>query len=82
MLDGAPDAVKVACPVLAGGKAGDNIKGLPIGTVPVYPLGERYFEAGEHYYCKYEGGRRKIFRRFLDESRAAFVLCIDWLYLL
>ena len=32
MLDGAPDAVKVACPVLAGGKAGDNIKGLPIGT--------------------------------------------------
>ena len=33
MLDGAPDAVKVACPVLAGGKAGDNIKGLPIGTM-------------------------------------------------
>jgi len=33
MLDGAPDAVKVACPVLAGGKAGDNIKGLPIGTI-------------------------------------------------
>ena len=33
MLDGAPDAVKVACPVLAGGKAGDNIKGLPIGTL-------------------------------------------------
>lgn len=32
MLDGAPDAVKIACPVLAGGKAGDNIKGLPIGT--------------------------------------------------
>ena len=32
MLDGAPDAVKVACPVLAGGKAGDNIKDLPIGT--------------------------------------------------
>lgn len=33
MLDGAPDAVKVACPVLTGGKAGDNIKGLPIGTM-------------------------------------------------
>ena len=31
-IDGAPDAVKVACPVLAGGKAGDSIKGLPIGT--------------------------------------------------
>ena len=46
-IDGAPDAVKVACPVLAGGKAGDNFKGLPIRT-----------------------------------SRAAFVLCIDWLYLL
>lgn len=30
--DGTPDAVKVACPVLAGGKAGDSIKGLPIGT--------------------------------------------------
>ena len=28
MLDGAPDAVKVACPVLTGGKAGDNIKGV------------------------------------------------------
>jgi len=31
-IDGAPDAVKVACPVLAGGKAGDSLKGLPIGT--------------------------------------------------
>jgi len=27
-IDGTPDAVKVACPVLAGGKAGDYIKGL------------------------------------------------------
>jgi len=39
MLDGAPDAVKVACPVLAGGKAGDNIKGLPIGTPGAAPPG-------------------------------------------
>ena len=31
-IDGAPDAVKVACPVLAGGKAGDYFKGLPIRT--------------------------------------------------
>ena len=31
-IDGAPDAVKVACPVLIGGKAGDCIKGLPIET--------------------------------------------------
>ena len=31
-IDGTPDAVKVACPVLAGGKAGDNFKGLPIRT--------------------------------------------------
>lgn len=31
-IDGAPDAVKVACPVLVGGKAGDYIKGLPIDT--------------------------------------------------
>ena len=32
-IDGAPDAMKVACPVLAGGKAGDYFKGLPIRTV-------------------------------------------------
>ena len=32
-IDEAPDAVKVACPVLVGGKAGDYIKGLPIDTV-------------------------------------------------
>jgi len=31
-IGGAPDAVKVACPVLVGGKAGDYIKGLPIDT--------------------------------------------------
>lgn len=31
-IDGTPDAMKVACPVLAGGKAGDYFKGLPIGT--------------------------------------------------
>lgn len=31
-IDGAPDAVKIACPVLVGGKAGDCIKGLPIET--------------------------------------------------
>ena len=31
-IDEAPDAVKVACPVLVGGKAGDYIKGLPIDT--------------------------------------------------
>lgn len=43
-IDGTPDAVKVACPVLAGGKAGDYIKGLPIRTScikcqrPVYLL--------------------------------------------
>ena len=48
MLDGAPDAVKVACPVLAGGKAGDNIKGLPIGTLCIHPLGKGYFEAGDN----------------------------------
>ena len=28
--DGEPDEVKVSCPVLSGGKSGDNIKGLPI----------------------------------------------------
>ena len=30
MIDGTPDAVKVACPVWSGGKSGDNFKGLPI----------------------------------------------------
>ena len=29
-IDGAPDAVKVACPVRSGGKSGDHIKRLPI----------------------------------------------------
>lgn len=32
-IDGTPDAVKVACPVLVGGKAGDYIKSLPIETI-------------------------------------------------
>ena len=32
-IDGTPCAVKVACTVWTGGKAGDNIKGLPIGIV-------------------------------------------------
>ena len=31
-FDGAPCAVKAACTVLAGGKDGDHIKILPIGT--------------------------------------------------
>ena len=48
--DGTPDAVKVACPVLAGGKAGDNIKGLPIGTFPVHPFRKGYLKAGEYHY--------------------------------
>lgn len=30
MVDGTPDAVKVARPVWSGGKSGDNFKGLPI----------------------------------------------------
>ena len=29
-MDGTPYAVKVACTVWSGGKAGDNFKGLPI----------------------------------------------------
>ena len=55
MLDGAPDAVKVACPVLAGGKAGDNIKGLPIGTVSLHPFGKGHFEAGKHADLQHQG---------------------------
>ena len=38
-IDGTPDAVKVACSVLVGGKAGDYIKSLPIetsGTLVLY----------------------------------------------
>ena len=33
MVDGTPDAVKVARPVWSGGKSGDNFKGLPITIV-------------------------------------------------
>ena len=39
MVDGTPDAVKVARPVWSGGKSGDNFKGLPItisGTPSVF----------------------------------------------
>jgi hypothetical protein len=32
LLDGAPDAGKLARPVWSRGKAGDYIKGLPIAT--------------------------------------------------
>ena len=53
MLDGAPDAMKVACPVLTGGKAGDNIKGLPIGTVCIYPFRKGHIKAGYDTYCEH-----------------------------
>jgi hypothetical protein len=33
LLDGAPDAGKLARPVWSRGKAGDYIKGLPIATL-------------------------------------------------
>ena len=44
-IDGAPDAVKIACPVLVGGKAGDYIKGLPIET------SRETLSAGNFYIC-------------------------------
>ena len=56
MLDGAPDAVKVACPVLAGGKAGDNIKGLPIGTPCLYQDGERRLKIRQRPDCQHQRG--------------------------
>ena len=56
MLDGAPDAVKVACPVLAGGKAGDNIKGLPIGTPCLHQDGERRFKIRQQPDCQHQRG--------------------------
>ena len=31
-MDGTPYAVKVACTVWSGGKAGDKVKGLPWAT--------------------------------------------------
>jgi hypothetical protein len=67
MLDGAPDAVKVACPVLAGGKAGDNIKGLPIGTLCVYPQRKGHFEAGKYHYRQHQRRRGEIRGGFLGE---------------
>ena len=59
MLDGAPDAVKVACPVLAGGKAGDNIKGLPIGTVCIYQGAKGHPDAGKHTAEEPETGEQR-----------------------
>ena len=56
MLDGAPDAVKIACPVLAGGKAGDNIKGLPIGTVRLSPRGNGHSHPGDGDHDQHPGG--------------------------
>lgn len=52
MLDGAPDAVKVACPVLAGGKAGDNIKGLPIGTCDLFVAEKAAHSAVFNQFCE------------------------------
>ena len=36
LVDGTPDAVKVACPVWSGGKDKDNIKVLPIDIKVVF----------------------------------------------
>ena len=66
MLDGAPDAVKVACPVLAGGKAGDNIKGLPIGTPGLYPQRGRHPEIRQRSHFQHQG-RGQGGRSVLDE---------------
>ena len=81
MLDGAPDAVKVACPVLAGGKAGDNIKGLPIGTSRLYPEREGHSETCKHNHFKHQRGGAAIRRRFLGESRKALLHCTDRVHL-
>ena len=67
MLDGAPDAVKVACPVLAGGKAGDNIKGLPIGTFRLFTEREGHFETCKYDYCQHQRGGAAIWGGFLGE---------------
>lgn len=73
MLDGAPDAVKVACPVLTGGKAGDNIKGLPIGTDGLHQDRERRSEICQRPDNQHEGTRERG-GRVLDEGRDTFVL--------
>ena len=41
-IDGAPDAVKVACPVWSGGKDGDNFKVLPITIGGTNVFGEPF----------------------------------------
>ena len=81
MLDGAPDAVKVACPVLAGGKAGDNIKGLPIGTSRLYPEREGHSETCKHNHFKHQRGGAAIRRGFLGESRKALLYRTDRVHL-
>lgn len=71
MLDGAPDAVKVACPVLAGGKAGDNIKGLPIGTFRLFTERKGHSETGKHDHCQHQRGGAAIRGGFLGEGGKA-----------
>ena len=79
MLDGAPDAVKVACPVLAGGKAGDNIKGLPIGTPCLYQDGERCFKIRQRPDCQHQRGGQGG-GSLLDQIGDTSVLRPDCLY--
>ena len=55
-IDGAPDAMKVACPVLAGGKAGDYFKGLPITIVGTAFLLRTY----RLYPLRSPGGRKEL----------------------
>ena len=62
-IDEAPDAVKVACPVLVGGKAGDYIKGLPIDTI-----GETALYSVNRLYPLRGSGRRTEFCYAADIS--------------
>ena len=42
-MDGTPYAVKVACTVWSGGKARDNVKGLPITISRLYETETKVF---------------------------------------
>ena len=42
-MDGTPYAVKVACTVWSGGKAGDKVKGLPITISRLYKTETKIF---------------------------------------
>ena len=51
-MDGTPYAVKVACTVWSGGKAGDKVKGLPITISRLYETETKEYKTKISQYLK------------------------------